>query len=129
MSGAGSSQTPPPQAQLMQMAVGFTVPFLLRAAAQLCLADHLADGPKTSGQLAAMTGTHALALHRFLRTLASVGIVSQDESDRFSLTPLTEPLRSGVPGSVRTSILSHNRRRLHRPLVQARLFRLEKATE
>ena len=106
MSGAGSSQTPPPQAQLMQMAVGFTVPFLLRAAAQLCLADHLADGPKTSGQLAAMTGTHALALHRFLRTLASVAIVSQDESDRFSLTPLTEPLRSGVPGSVRTSILS-----------------------
>jgi hypothetical protein len=32
--------------------------------------------------------------------------VSQDESDLFSLTPLAQPLRSGVPGSVRTSILS-----------------------
>ena len=90
----------------MQMAMGFTVPFLLRATAQLSLADHLADGPKTADQLAAITGTHTPALHRFLRTLAGIGIVSQDESDRFSLTSLAEPLRSGVPGSVRTSILS-----------------------
>jgi hypothetical protein len=86
--------------------MGFTVPFLLRAAAQLCLADHLADGPKTADQLAVITGTNAPALHRFLRTLACIGIVSQDESDRFSLTSLAEPLCSSVPGSVRTSILS-----------------------
>jgi O-methyltransferase domain/Dimerisation domain len=106
MSAADSAQTPPPQAQLMQMATGFTVSFLLRAAAQLCLADHLADGPKSAEQLAAVTNTHAPSLHRLLRTLACIGIVSEDESHRFSLTPLAEPLRSGVPGSVRTSVLS-----------------------
>jgi hypothetical protein len=36
-----------------------------------------------------------------LRALASVGIFSEDEEGRFSLTPLAEPLRSDVPGSVR----------------------------
>ena len=106
MSAADSGQTPPPQAQLMQMAMGYTVPFLLRAAAQLRLADQLADGPKTADQLAVITGTHAPALYRLLRTLACIGVFSQDESDRFSLTPLAEPLCSNAPGSVRTSILS-----------------------
>ena len=105
MSAADSDVTPAPQAQLMQMSMGFTVPFLLRAAAQLCLADHLADGPKTADQLAVITGTHAPALHRLLRTLACIGVFSQDESDRFSLNPLAEPLCSSAPGSVRTSIL------------------------
>jgi hypothetical protein len=88
------------------MSMGFAVPFLLRAAAQLCLADHLADSPKTAKQLAALTNTHAPALYRLLRTLACNGVFSEDESHRFSLTPLAEPLRSNVPGSVRTSILS-----------------------
>jgi hypothetical protein len=106
MSAADSAQTQPPQAQLMQMSMGFTVPFLLRTAAQLCLADHLGDGPKTADQLAVITGTHAPALHRLLRTLASIGVFSRDESDLFSLNSLAQPLRSGTPGSVRTAILS-----------------------
>ena len=106
MSEAASPQSPPPQAQLMQMAMGFTRTFLLRAAAQMRLADHLADGPKTADQLATLTNTHSPALYRVLRTLASLGIFSEDEAHQFSLTPLAEPLRSNVPGSVRTSILS-----------------------
>jgi O-methyltransferase domain/Dimerisation domain len=105
MPGADSLQTPP-QAQLMQMAMGFTAPFLLRAAAQLCLADHLIDGPKTAEQLAKITNAHAPALYRLLRTLASIGIFTEDKEHRFSLTALAEPLRSNTPGSVRTSILS-----------------------
>jgi len=106
MSASPSSLTPSPPAQLMQMAMGFSAPFLLRAAAELCLADHLANGPKTAGEIAALTGTQAPALYRLLRTLACIGVFSQDESGRFSMTPLAEPLRSGTPDSVRTSILS-----------------------
>jgi hypothetical protein len=90
----------------MQMSLGYTVPFLLRAAAQLRLADHLAGGARSAEQLAAATGTHAPSLYRLLRTLACNGVFSEDESQRFSLTPLAEPLRSDVPGSVRTSVLS-----------------------
>ena len=90
----------------MQMAMGFTSTFLLRAAAQLRLADHLADGPQTAEQLATRTGTHASSLHRLLRTLAAIGIFAEDEAHRFSLNALAEPLRSNIPGSVRTSVLS-----------------------
>jgi hypothetical protein len=106
MSAPDSAQEPPPQAQLMQMAMGFSSTFLLRAAAQLCLADHLADGPKSATQLANLTNAHAPALYRLLRTLASIGIFIEDEAHRFSITALAEPLRSNVTGSVRTSILS-----------------------
>lgn len=106
MSPLDAAQESPAQVKLMQMSMGFTVTFLLRAAAQLCLADHLAESPKTAEQLAAINNTHAPALYRLLRTLASNGIFSEDEVHRFSLTPLAEPLRSNVPGSVRTSILS-----------------------
>jgi DNA-binding IclR family transcriptional regulator len=63
----------------MQMAYGFCTTFLLRTAAQLSLADHLADGPKTVEQLAALTKTNAPALFRLLRTLAGIGIFSEDE--------------------------------------------------
>ncbi len=106
MSAPDTPPAPPPQAQLMQMASGYAVPFLLRAAAQLRLADHLAEGPRSAEQLAALTQSQAPSLYRFLRTLASIGIFREDDSHHFSLTPLAEPLRSGIPGSVRTSILS-----------------------
>jgi hypothetical protein len=106
MSAASSDPQQTPQVQLMQMAMGYTVPFLLRAAAELRVADHLANGPKTAGELSALTGTYGPALSRLLRTLACIRVFDQDESDRFSLTPLAEPLRSDIPGSVRTSILS-----------------------
>jgi hypothetical protein len=106
MPEAASPQAPTPRALLMQMASGFMSTFLLRVAAQLRLADYLVDGSQTVEQLAALTGTHAPALYRLLRTLASLGIFSEEDSGRFSLTPLAEPLRSNIPGSVRTSILS-----------------------
>ncbi len=88
------------------MAMGFTTTFLLRAAAQLRIADFLADGPQTSEQLANSIGAHAPSLRRFMRTLAAIGVFAEDETHRFSLTRLSEPLRSDVPDSVRTSVLS-----------------------
>jgi hypothetical protein len=106
MSESETAQAPPPQAQLMQMAMGFCASYLLRAAVQLSLADHLADGPKTASQLAILTHAHAPSLHRLLRTLASIGIFAEDDEHRFSLNALTEPLRANVPGSVHNSILS-----------------------
>lgn len=96
---------PTPQAQLMQMSMGYTTTSLLRAAAQLRLADHIATGPKTAADIAKLTNTHAPSLHRLLRTLAGIGIFTEDASHRFSLTPLSEPLRTEVPGSVRNAIL------------------------
>ena len=68
--------------------VGFQVSQAIHVAATLGLADHLADGPRTSDELAAATDSHAGSLYRLLRALASVGVFDEDESRRFSLTPM-----------------------------------------
>lgn len=94
----------PPQAQLMQMAMGFMISDLLGTAVRLKLADHLADGPKTAEELAGPTGTQAPTLYRLLRTLSANGLFAEDGERRFALTALSEPLRTGVPGSVMTSV-------------------------
>jgi hypothetical protein len=94
-----------PQAQLLQMAMAVSASRYLHVAAQLSLPDHLADGPKSAEELAGPTGTHAPSLYRFRRALTSVGLLKEDEARRFSLTPLGEPLKKGVPGSVRAPIL------------------------
>jgi hypothetical protein len=95
-----------PQVQLIQMAWAHQISSLVRVAAELKLADHLAEGPKSAGQLAQLTATHAPALYRVMRTLASLGIFTEDAGHRFALTSLGEPLRSGTPGSVRGSVLT-----------------------
>jgi hypothetical protein len=41
-----------------------------------------------------------------MRTLASLGVLREDEKHRFALTPLGEALKTGAPGSARASILT-----------------------
>ena len=91
--------------QLDQMITGYWISQAIYAAAKFGIADHLKDGPKMVGELAVDTSTNPDALYRLLRALASVGIFTEDESRRFSLTPLAEPLRSDVAGSKRALAL------------------------
>ena len=67
-------------------------------ATQLGIADHLRDGPKSTAELATDTNTHELSLYRLLRVLASAGIFEETESRRFAHTPLSQYMRSDVPG-------------------------------
>jgi len=83
---------------------GYQDSALLYAAAKLGLADLLAEGPKTSEELAAMTGAHAPSLHRILRGLVVVGMFFEEE-ERFGLTCLGQMLRTGVEGSLRNQAL------------------------
>src|SRR5215468_254589 len=91
--------------QLDQMITGYWISQAIYAAAKFGIADHLKDGPKTVGELAAATSTNPDALYRLLRALASVGVFTEGGSRRFSLTPLAEPLRSDVAGSKRALAL------------------------
>jgi hypothetical protein len=100
------TQTAPPHAQLIQMAMGHWVSHIVHVAAKLDLADHLAKGPMSADQLAHLTGTHAPSLYRLLRTLASLGIVAEDHAGSFGLTSLGEALKTGAPGCARATILS-----------------------
>jgi len=73
----------------------------LSVAAELGIADLLAEGPRSCEELAKQTRANSDALYRLLRALASVGVFAVDEQGRFSLTPLAGMLRSDVPGSQR----------------------------
>jgi len=96
----------PPHAQLIQMASAYWVSKVVYAAAKLGLADHLAAGPKSAAELAATTRTHAPALHRLMRTLASLGVLTERDGQRFALTPLGEALKANAPGAARASVLT-----------------------
>src|SRR5438045_5051841 len=90
---------------LARMIMGFRVTQMIYVTAKLGIADLLKDGPQSVDALAQATGTQAPSLNRALRALAAEGIFAEDDQGRFALTPLAEPLRSGVPGSVRAQAL------------------------
>src|SRR5262245_32632876 len=96
----------PPHAHLVQMATAHWMSHILYVAAKLSLADHLDKGPKRADELAAATKTHAPSLGRFMRTLAHLEIVTEDEAARFALTPLGEALKTGAQGAARAAILT-----------------------
>ena len=100
------NQALPPHAQLVQMAMAHWVSHIVYVAAKLSLADHLAQGPKSADALAGPTGTHSPSLYRLMRTLASLGILTEDATHRFALTPLGSALKTGAPGSARATILT-----------------------
>lgn len=99
-------QALPPHAQLIQMGTASWVSGIVYAAATLGLADHLAAGPKSAVELAGATATHAPSLHRLMRTLASLGILTERDTQRFALTPLGEALKTGAPGSARATLMA-----------------------
>lgn len=106
MSDAASAGGLPPHAQLIQMGTAFWGSQVLFVAAQLGIADRLAGGARSSGELAGELGLNAAAFYRFLRTLAGMGLLTEVRSKAFALTPLGEALRKDAPGSAYATILT-----------------------
>jgi orsellinic acid C2-O-methyltransferase len=94
---------PPANLMLQQFIGGSLATNLVYIAAELGIADQLANGPKKAQELAAATGTQAGPLKRILRGLAVLGVFAQTDEGAFSLTPLGQSLRSDVAGSMRTT--------------------------
>jgi hypothetical protein len=95
----------PPQLVLQQLIQGFQVTQCIYVAAKLGIADLLKDGPRTSEDLAQVTGTHAPSLYRVLRLLTAVDLLTEGETHSFALTPLGAYLQTGVPGSMHDTVL------------------------
>jgi len=93
-----------PQVQLIHMAKAHWVSGIVYAAAQMNLADHLV-APMTAADLARLTKCDASSLYRIMRTLAGMGVFTEDSDHQFSLTPLGKALRTGTPDSVRSAVL------------------------
>lgn len=92
-----------PAGKLLEMIAMRHVPQALHVVAVLGIADLLADGPKSSDELAQVTGSHAPTLYRVLRTLVAAGVFAEDKASRFRLTALSQPLRSDAADSVRAA--------------------------
>ncbi|MDD2735390.1 MAG: methyltransferase [Desulfuromonadaceae bacterium] len=96
----------PPHARLIQMGTAYWVSKVVYAAAKLGLADHLAAGHRSAAELVGTTCTEVSSLHRLMRSLASLGILTEGDSQRFGLTVMGEALRTGALGSARSTVLT-----------------------
>ncbi len=101
---AAQRRMAPPAATLVELASSVWKPYALGLMAHLGIADLLAAGPRDVSALARETGTHEPSLYRVLRALAQDGILAQPAPRQFALTPVSEPLRSDHPQSVRNTI-------------------------
>jgi hypothetical protein len=93
----------------MQLLSGTLVAQAISAAAELKLADHLGDTPKTAAEIAGAVSAPAPVLYRLMRALAMSGVLVEHEGERFTLTPVGECLRSDVRGSQRQMAVMQGR--------------------
>jgi hypothetical protein len=75
------------------------------AAAQLGIADALADGPLTAEAIAARIGTHPGATERLLRALTMQSVFTRRRDGTYQLTATAQALRSDSAMSVRPLLL------------------------
>jgi hypothetical protein len=99
-------QNPAPALQLIQFAMGGIVSNIIYVAAKLGVADQLASGPRAPAEVASSIGAHPQSLYRLMRTLASLGILTESAGQKFGLTPVGQALVSSAPGAARSTVLT-----------------------
>jgi hypothetical protein len=93
---------------MVRLFMGYIPTRVIYAAAKLELADHVGDDGANAQELAAKLKVDPAALFRLMRVLAGLGVLRQDNGDRFYVTPFGETLRKDSPQSVRDyAIYSH----------------------
>jgi hypothetical protein len=109
MESTAVQQSLPPQAVVMQMAMGAWVTKVIAESTRLCVPDIV----KQHGSLSAaeMVSTHGIvavpdALERLLRACASLGVFTEDAAGKFGPTELSEVLTSDSPVSVKKLVES-----------------------
>lgn len=92
---------PPLSAQVLEIITAGWLAQAVSAAAELGVADVLADGPRPVTEIAAETGSHAPSLYRLLRAGADIGLFTEHDDQVFELTELGGTLRADSPASLR----------------------------
>jgi len=103
-SEAAVAQQLPPQAVVMQMAMGVLVTKVVAEATRLNIPDLLKrHGPMTAGEMVAKGGfiASASALERVLRACAGAGVFTEDQSGKFGLNDVSDTLTTDSPVSVK----------------------------
>ncbi|NEW42332.1 hydroxyneurosporene methyltransferase [Nocardia cyriacigeorgica] len=104
MAAAHRRMVPGHVALLEMLAAGWLTQ-AIHAAADLGVADALADGPRDGADLAQAVGADEDALHRLLRLLISHGIFTRRRDGRYALTPMAQALRADSVVSLRDAAL------------------------
>ncbi len=94
-----------PNAELVEMAMGYARSRVVCAAARLGIADALGDAERSVDDLADACQADPGALYRLLRALAAIGVTTETAPARFRLTPFGEPLRKDAPGSAWPAVI------------------------
>lgn len=81
--------TPPgPTPELvMRYAWGYAPPLILEAALRHKVFDHLAGGPRTSEELATVTGCSERGLRILLNAVVGLELLTRDDAGKYALTP------------------------------------------
>jgi hypothetical protein len=90
---------------MLSLLEGYRSSAMLQVAGKLGIADLLADGPRSSHELAQCLGADNLSMRRFLRGLVAYGICSEQKDGSFGLTKLGVWLQASKPGSLRSQAI------------------------
>lgn len=85
---------------MLEMILGGWVAQGITVAAELGIADALADGPLRPDELARRVDADADALDRLLRALVGEGVFRRTRDGRYALNPLADTLRKDAPVSI-----------------------------
>ncbi len=99
-----------PADTLYRMSIGFRNTQALYVVAKLGVADLLVKGPLDSDELAKKLDVHAGALFRVMRAVAAQGVFTQDSSNKFGLTSVSQLLRNDTPDSMRYIVITYGER-------------------
>jgi precorrin-6B methylase 2 len=102
---SGSKSETNNRRELWLMSTSFLRSRVLTTAARLGVADALAEGERSVDQLATACQAHPGSLRRLLRALATIGVVSESQTDRFVLTDLGAGLRQSDPDSAWAEVI------------------------
>ncbi|MDV3128625.1 acetylserotonin O-methyltransferase [Mycobacterium sp. 21AC1] len=90
----------PPPVAMLEMILGGWVAQGITVAAELGIADALADGPLRPDELARRINADTDAVDRLLRALVGDGVFRRTRDGRYALNPLADTLRTDAPVSI-----------------------------
>lgn len=109
---------PTTSVELLRLTDGLVVHQALCAAATLGIADLLTAGERSASELASALHVNEDALYRTLRFLSGQGVFRESARRAFVNTPLSEYLRSDVPGSIRAVLIFRGSRYYFSPFTE-----------
>jgi hypothetical protein len=93
---------------MVRLFMGYIPTRVIYVAAKLELADHLGSNGASAQDVAQKIKVDPAALYRVMRVLAGLGVLRQDDNDRFYVTAFGDTLRKNSPQSVRDyALYSH----------------------